>query len=133
VSDHSLIEKVLTSKNANAMQVSHTRSKLKIVSVISRSGLISYHIFPWVGSGVILSGNIISLLDCFSSSSWIKKYRKGLMLIWHTTLWKICAARNGVTFSSKNHMVEDLVENIKVASWTWILAGNKGGPCLYYE
>lgn len=55
------------------------------------------------------------------------------MLIWYTTLWKICEMRNGVTFSSKNHMVEDLVENIKVASWTRILARNKGGPCLYYE
>jgi len=37
--------------------------------------------------GVILFGNVVTLLDYFSSSFWKKKInRKGLMLIWRTTI-----------------------------------------------
>jgi len=48
---------------------------------------IWYSIFKWIRTEVTLLGNVVSLLDNFSSL--IKKHRKSLTLIWHATSWKI--------------------------------------------
>jgi len=76
-------------------------------------------------NGVILPGNVVSLLDYFSSL--LKKCRKGLTLICHATLWKIWEVRNDVIFSSKIARAKEIVEGIKVTSWIGFLAKKKGG------
>jgi len=68
-------------------------------SFCSASLLPSFGIFKWVSTNVMLSTNIISLVDYFSSSFWSKKHQKGLTLIWHTTGWKIWDAKNDIIFS----------------------------------
>jgi len=94
---------------------------------------IWYSFFEWIRTGMILPRNVVSLLDYFSSSSFVKKYQKVLMLIWHATIWKVWEARNAVTFSSKNFKAEEIVEAIKVISWRWFIDRKIRGPCFYYE
>lgn len=58
--------------------------------------------------------------------------RKGLILIFHTIVCKILEARNGVIFSSKEPVVEEIVEAIILVSCKCFLA-KKGGLCNLYE
>lgn len=52
---------------------------------------IWYSIFKWIRTKVMLLGNVVSLLNYFSSSSLEKKLRKILTLL---TIWKIWEAQN---------------------------------------
>jgi hypothetical protein len=44
-------------------------------------GAIWYVIFKWIGMVAISLGNVVSLIDYFFTSYWVKKHRKYLMLI----------------------------------------------------
>jgi len=59
---------------------------------------------------------------------------KGLMLIWHITLWSILRGRNDGVFKDKAAKVEDVVEHIQHVSWQWFVAKDEGLPCIFsYE
>jgi hypothetical protein len=77
--------------------------------------------------------NIFVLFDCVSVSAKNKKSKKGLCLVWDTTIWLLWKARNNFIF---NNIVEepiDKVEGIKVLSWKWSVDCLKISHCLYYE
>lgn len=80
------------------------------------AGEIWYRIYSLGWNGCYFAGNIIFLLDCFSSSPWSKKTSKMSHAHLAHNFMEDSVARNGVIFYSKNKRVEDLVDNIKVAS-----------------
>jgi len=59
------------------------------------------------GTGVIVPGSIVFIMD-FSSSSSFNKHQKRLILIKHTTIWKMWKVRNEIIFSTKDFRIENL-------------------------
>lgn len=59
--------------------------------------------------------------------------RKGFWLVWHAIIWVIWKARNAKIFENHSKDVEEMVEEIKVLSWRWMLMRLKVLPCLFYE
>jgi hypothetical protein len=72
----------------------------------------------------------LGVLECRGNS---KKVTKGLWLIWHTTIWVLWKRRNGKIFNGGNVEVEELVEEIKVLSWRWMLERMHIPSCLFYQ
>lgn len=69
-----------------------------------------YEIFKWLRVSTISTRDIFILQEsCFFLSN--KKTVKGLLLIWHTTIWLIWKARNESIFSSKMSKVEEIVDS----------------------
>jgi hypothetical protein len=44
-----------------------------------------------------------------------------LRLIWHAAIWKIWQARNDFIFNNTTKGVKEIVEEVKVIYWRWIL------------
>lgn len=55
--------------------------------------LVEY-VWDWLGMEIVLPGDIATLLEIFASLIRNKKGMKGLMLIWHSTIWLIWKTRN---------------------------------------
>jgi len=87
----------------------------------------------WLNCNFIVPNNLLVHLECWSKEVSTKKLRQGFWLIWHATLWEIWKARNEIIFNNGTFDVEEVVENIKVLSWSWSLHRLKIGPSLFYE
>lgn len=62
-----------------------------------------------------------------------KKIRKGLRMIWQAAIWAIWKARNDCIFNDGVTRWDEVVDEIKVLSWRWLLGRFKGPTCLFYE
>jgi len=62
-----------------------------------------------------------------------KDLKKGMRLIWHTTVWAIWKVRNNIIFNNGGFEVEEVVDDIIRLSWRWSLSWLKIQPCMYYE
>jgi hypothetical protein len=90
-------------------------------------------IFKWLGMMIVMPSNIMSLFDIVSDSVKNKKFRRGVLLIWHTTIWSLWIARNNVIFNGIVKDYSEIVEDVKVLSWRWSSDCLKIAPCLFYE
>lgn len=79
----------------------------------------------------ITPSNIFAHWMCWNGAILHRKaIKRGLRLIWHTTIWVIW---NNVIFNNGGFRVDEIVEEIKMLSWRWSLARLKMPVCLYYE
>ncbi|MCI22359.1 myb-like transcription factor, partial [Trifolium medium] len=90
-------------------------------------------IFRWLGVIIIIPPNLFSLFECLSEAASNKRIRKGLWLIWHSTIWVIWKSRNDITFANGVKDPMKAVDDIKMLSWRWGLARRKISICLFYE
>jgi len=60
--------------------------------------------------------------ECWSGCDRNKKIQRGLWLFWHMTIWVLWKAWNDKTFNDVNWEAEEIVEEIKVVSWWWMLS-----------
>jgi len=91
-------------------------------------------IITWLEVNIIVPGNLFAHWRCWDGFVRNRKESKrGVRLIWQTTIWSIWNVRNNVIFNNGGIEVEDIVEEIKRLSWSWSLSRMKIRPCLYYE
>jgi hypothetical protein len=90
-------------------------------------------VFKWLGVEIVIPPSLIILYEIVKESSRNTKIRRGMVLIWHTTLWCIWKARNSSIFANGSFNPVEIVENIKVVSWKWSMIRLKLFPCLFYE
>jgi hypothetical protein len=62
-----------------------------------------------------------------------KNVKKGFWLIWNTTIWVLWTVRNDKIFKEINYVVDEIVEEVKVLSWRWLLSRMHTPVCLFYE
>jgi len=90
-------------------------------------------IMDWLNFNFITPNNLFVHLECWSGEVRDKKMRKGVWLIWHAIIWVIWKGRNERIFNNLIKEEEELVEEIKVFSWRWVLSRLNVSPCLFYE
>jgi hypothetical protein len=90
-------------------------------------------IFSWLRVHLVIPPSLSILFEMVRGSTGNLKMRKGLVMIWHATLWSIWKARNKAIFSGGKFLPQEIVEEIKVLSWKWSLGRLKIYPCLFYE
>lgn len=54
-------------------------------------------------------------------------------MIWEVVICVIWKARNGHIFNNENAMWDELVEEVKVMSWRWLLGRFNIPACMYYK
>lgn len=87
----------------------------------------------WLNCSFLTPPNFFVHWECWSVGGNSKKVTKGFWLIWHTTIWVLWNRRNDKIFKGRNFDVEELVEEIKVLSWRWMLERLNNPSCLFYE
>lgn len=87
-------------------------------------------VMNWVNLNFISPPFLSTHLDCWFS---VKKEKKGLLLIWHATIWSIWLERNDRIFKGVNKEVGELFEVVKALSWCWCHNRLKIGAFMYYE
>lgn len=92
-----------------------------------------YKLMWWLDSYFIIPPNLFVHWECWSGRVSNKSLLKGLRLIWLTTLWVLWKARNDKIFNGVNHEADEIVEEIKVLSWKWMLHRMNAPVCLFYE
>ena len=71
--------------------------------------------------------------ECWSGGISNKKIRKGLRMIWQAAIWVMWKARNDTIFNAVVTRWDEVVDEIKVLSWKWLLGIRKVQPCLFYK
>lgn len=90
-------------------------------------------LMDWLYLNFVMPPNLYIHWECWSGGVWNKKIRSGLRMIWQVAIWVIWKARNNHIFNAGVTMWEELVDEIKVLSWRWLLGKHKGSVCMYYE
>ncbi|AES95629.1 hypothetical protein MTR_5g027610 [Medicago truncatula] len=85
----------------------------------------------WLNCNFIVPNNLLVHLECWSKEVSTRKLRQGFWLIWHATLWVIWKVRNEIIFNNGTFDVEEVVENIKVLSWSWSLHSLRLGRACF--
>jgi len=73
-------------------------------------------LMTWMEVWFINPPNIFIHWECWSRWEHKKRIRKGLWLIWTTTVWAIWRARNNIIFNEGIVEVDRIVEEVKVLS-----------------
>jgi len=82
----------------------------------------------WLDLNFVMPPNLFIHWECWNGGHSHKKIRKGLRMIW--VIWK---ARNGRIFNDDIAMWDELVEEVKVLPWRWVLGRFNVPACLFYE
>ncbi|AES97270.1 hypothetical protein MTR_5g048020 [Medicago truncatula] len=75
----------------------------------------------WLDCYFLIPTNMFVHWKCWDERYRNDRIRKGLRLIWHTTIWVLRKARNNKIFNNWNGGVDEIVEEIKIMSWRWML------------
>jgi len=54
-------------------------------------------------------------------------------MIWQAAIWVFSKARNDRIFNNVVKGVEEIVEEIKVLSWRWMMGMRDTPVCMFYE
>jgi len=87
----------------------------------------------WLNSKFLTPLNLFVHWECWSRRCGNKNRLRGQWLIWNTAIWVLWKARNDKNFKDINYEVDEIVEEIKVLSWRWMLHHLSIPACLYYE
>lgn len=75
----------------------------------------------WTNRWCLIPLNLFIFWECWNMGGYHKKIQKGRRLIWQAAIWVMWKARNDRVFNEGDKGVEDLVEEIQVLSWRWLL------------
>ncbi|MCH82343.1 LINE-1 reverse transcriptase like, partial [Trifolium medium] len=92
-----------------------------------------YQIMSWLGLIVIVPHNLITSFGMLVGCGKDKRDKECLTLIWNALMWVIWKFRDDCVFNNKDVIIEDLVDQVKLLSWTWFIGKTAKGPCLLYE
>lgn len=88
----------------------------------------------WLEINLIIPANILAHWKCWDALLGLRKEsKKGMRIIWHTSLWVIWKMKNNIVFNNEGFEVEEVVDEVKMLSWRWSIARTRMNPCLYYE
>ena len=87
----------------------------------------------WLDCLFLTPPNLFVHWECWGGWESNKKIRKGHWLIWLATIWVLWKVRNDKIFNGKIYTVEEVVEEIKVLSWRWVLSRTHFAVCLFHE
>jgi len=90
-------------------------------------------VMSWLGFRMVIPPNLLIQWECWEGVTSNKKAQKGLRMIWHMVVWSLWRTRNDRIFNNAWREVEELVEDIKVLSWRWLLNRTCASACLFYE
>lgn len=90
-------------------------------------------VMRWLEISFITPPNLFIHWECWKASDRRNRIRRGLLIIWHATIWGIWRARNNIIFNAEVLDMESIVEDIKVLLWRWVLNRLQIPTCLYYE
>jgi hypothetical protein len=82
-------------------------------------------VFSWFGLVVVIPLNISSLFEILSGYASNQKRKRGLWLVWLTTVWSIWNTRKRKIFSHQVEDVQATVNEIKLLSWRWRTGNNR--------
>lgn len=77
--------------------------------------------------------NLYVHFESWNGEATSKRLLKGFRLIWHATIWLIWKERNAKIFKNQFKEVDEIIDEIKVLSWFWVLSRLKIASCLFYE
>lgn len=95
------------------------------------ASLVWLKIMLWLDRVFLIPNNFFVHWECWSERK--NNVKKGLWLIWNSTIWVLWKARNDCIFKDINYSAEEIVEEIKVLSWRWVLSRMSIPACLFYE
>ena len=84
----------------------------------------------WLDCFFPIPPNLFVHWECLGAGEGNIKIQKGR---WLVTLWVLWKVRNDIIFNNKTYMVEEVVEEIKVLTWRWILSRTDLPVCLFFE
>jgi hypothetical protein len=87
----------------------------------------------WLDLDFLILPNLFIHWECLSRGPVNKKIRNGLRMIWQAAIWVVWSARNNCIFNEAVTSWEEVVEEIKVLSWRWLLSRSKVPACMFYE
>jgi hypothetical protein len=87
----------------------------------------------WLNEFFVIPHNLFVHWECWCERETNKNVLKGLRLIWLSTIWVLWKGKNDKIFKGSTYEVDDLVEEVKVLSWRWMLYRMNLPVCLYYE
>jgi hypothetical protein len=79
------------------------------------------NVMLWLDLNFIMPPNLLIHWECWSRGLLHKKIQKGLRMIWEVVIWVLWKARNGRIFNNEIATWDELVEEVKVFSWRWLL------------
>jgi len=91
------------------------------------------NLMRWLDHVFLTPPNLFVHFESWSGWTSKKNVKKGLGLIWHSTIWVLWKVRNYKIFKGTNFEVDEIVEEIKVLSWRWMLSTMTTSACLFYE
>jgi len=97
------------------------------------ASVVWLRLMTWVEWHFLIPPNLFVHWECWSGRRVKKNCLRGLWLIWQTTVWVLWKARNDKIFKGINYEPEELVDEIKVLSWRWMLQRMNIPVCLYDE
>lgn len=80
------------------------------------------HVFRWLGLVIVFPLNLFILCALMVESCSDKVARRGMILVWHTTVWMLGSIRNGKKNYNRSCLLEEVVDRIKEVSWRWFLS-----------
>jgi hypothetical protein len=90
-------------------------------------------VWNWLRVDIIVPPNLFILFNVFMGGAVNNKMRKGLLLIWHSTMWFIWKARNGLIFNNAPKTPNEVFDELMVSTWRWSVHRLDIAPCLLYE
>lgn len=90
-------------------------------------------VMRWFGSYFVTPPTFFIHWECWSGLERNKKIRKGLWLVWNATMWVMWRARNEFFFMNVDWEEGEIIEEIKVLSWRWLLSRIQSSMCMLYE
>ena len=90
-------------------------------------------LMSWLDLNFIMPPNLFVHWECWSGGPLNKKVWNGLQMIWEVGIWVIWKARNDRIFNNVIASWDELVEEVKVLSWRWLLGRSNSMVCLFYE
>jgi len=115
----------------NCTDFSESTSHLFLHCDLARNVWVS--LMSWLDLNFIMPPNLFIHWECWSGGPFHKKVRNGLRMIWEARIWVIWKARNDRIFNNVIARWDELVEEVKVLSWRWLLGISNSTVCLFYE
>jgi hypothetical protein len=87
----------------------------------------------WLDRFFISPPNLFVHWACWRTGERNNNVLKGLEVIWLATIWTLWKTRNDKVFNGTISRVDDVVDEVKVLAWRWVLGRIRIPACLYFE